>query len=121
MMGTAKREPWPCVPVVQTSVAQVEGLGACMCIGAYLYMGAGQADKCHRGPVGTVDDTHTRCPCLSASASFWCDSTRDFPKQEEDREKQDHDGEVWVTLIFLKQRELRLFFFPNESLRRGLV
>lgn len=92
-----------------------------MCIGAYLYMGAGQADKCHRGPVGTVDDTHTRCPCLFASASFWCDSTRDFPKQEEDREKQDYDGEVWVTLIFLKQRELRLFFFPNESLRRGLV
>ena len=54
--------------------------------------------------------THTRCPCLSVSGSFWGDSTRDFPKQEEDREKQDHDGEVWVTHMFLKQRELKLFF-----------
>ena len=91
-----------------------------MCMCAYLYMGAGQADKYHCGPMGIVDDTHTRYPCLSASASFWWDSTRDFPKQEEDREKQDHDGEVWVTRIFLKQRELKLFF-PNEILRRVLV
>lgn len=68
--------------------------------------------------VGTVDDTHTRCPCLFASASFWCDSTRDFPNQEEDREKQDHDGEVWVTLIFFKAKGTQTFFSQRSHLER---